>query len=96
MADPEKIIVQHLVTEKSTDATMNLNQYAFKVADSANRVSVRSAIEKQFGVTVVNVNILNVKPKAKRSRQRRGVVGFKSGYKKAIVRVKAGEGINLA
>jgi|TARA_B110000438_G_scaffold299831_1_gene350800 large subunit ribosomal protein L23 len=95
MADPAKIIVQPLVTEKATEATSNLNQYFFKVAKNANRVAVKSAIEKQFGVSVISVNILNVKPKAKRSRQRRGVVGFKSGYKKAIIRVKAGETIDL-
>lgn len=95
MADPANIIVQALVTEKATEATSNLNQYFFKVAGSANRVAVKSAVEKQFGVSVVSVNILNVKRKAKRSRQRRGVVGFKSGYKKAIVRVKAGETIAL-
>lgn len=95
MADPEKIIVQPLVTEKATEATSNLNQYFFKVAKNANRVAVKSAIEKQFGVSVLSVNILNVKPKAKRSRQKRGVVGFKSGYKKAIIRVKAGDTIDL-
>jgi large subunit ribosomal protein L23 len=95
MAEPEKIIVQPLVTEKATEATSNLNQYFFKVASGANRVAVKAAIEKQFGVSVASVNILNVKPKAKRDRQRRGRVGFKSGYKKAIIRVKAGETIDL-
>ncbi|MFP4281688.1 MAG: 50S ribosomal protein L23 [Opitutales bacterium] len=95
MAVPEKIIVQHLVTEKATEATSNLNQYAFQVARGANRIAVKDAVEKQFGVTVESVNILNVKPKFKRDRYRRGGVGRKPGYKKAIVRVKAGETIDL-
>lgn len=95
MAEPTKIIIQHVVTEKATEATSHLNQYTFKVAGGSNRVSVKDAIERQFGVTVQAVNILNVKPKFKRDRYRRGGVGRKPGYKKAIVRLKAGETIDL-
>ena len=95
MAEPEKIIVQHIVTEKATEATSNLNQYTFKVSKSSNRVSVKDAIERQFGVTVNSVNILNVKPKFKRDRSRRGGVGRKPGFKKAIIRLKAGDTIDL-
>jgi len=95
MVHPDQIIVQHVVTEKATIATSNLNQYTFKVVPGANRVAVKAAIEKQFGVTVRSVNILNVKPKAKRDRMRRGNVGRKAGYKKAIVRVKQGDTIDL-
>lgn len=95
MVQPEQIIVQHLVTEKATEATSNLNRYSFKVARDANRVAVKAAIEKQFGVSVIGVNILNVKPKLKRDRMRRGNVGRKPGYKKAIVRLKEGDTIDL-
>ena len=95
MAEPTKIIIQHVVTEKATEATSNLNQYTFKVAGDSNRVAVKDAIERQFGVTVQAVNILNVKPKFKRDRYRRGGVGRKPGYKKAIIRLKAGETIDL-
>jgi large subunit ribosomal protein L23 len=95
MAEPEKIIVQHIVTEKATEATSNLNQYTFKVSKSSNRVSVKAAVERQFGVTVNSVNILNVKPKFKRDRSRRGGVGRKPGFKKAIIRLKAGDTIDL-
>lgn len=95
MVFPDQVIVKHVVTEKATEATSHLNRYTFRVAGSANRVSVKEAIEKQFGVSVLSVNILNVKPKAKSNRTRRGNAGVKSGYKKAIVRVKDGDTIDL-
>lgn len=96
MHHPAKILLQHVVSEKATEAASHFNQYTFKVGVEANRVSVKAAIEKQFGVEVVQVRIANVKPKAKRDRMRRGKVGFKSGYKKAIVRVAKGSAIELS
>jgi len=95
MIQPEQVLIKHLVTEKATIASSMLNQYSFRVATSANRIAVKSAIEKQFGVSVVSVNILNVKSKLKADRSRRGAFGRKSGYKKAIIRLKAGETIDL-
>lgn len=95
MMEPERIIIRQLVTEKATAATSTANQYYFRVAPGANRVAVKQAIEKQFGVNVRSVNIANVKPKAKRDRTRRGKTGRKPGYKKAIITVAAGESIDL-
>lgn len=95
MVFPDQVIVQHVVTEKATEATSHLNRYTFKVSGAANRVSVKAAIEKQFGVKVLSVNILNVKPKVKHNRMRRAAAGQKPGYKKAIVRVKDGDTIDL-
>lgn len=94
MVFPDQVIVQHIVTEKATEATSHLNRYTFRVTRTSNRLSVREAIEKQFGVKVVSVNIQNVKPKAKRTR--RGTPGSKPGYKKAVVRLKDGDTIALA
>ena len=96
MAEPSKIILRHVVTEKSShEENAVLSRYTFKVAGNANRISVKDAIEKHFGVTVTKVNVLNVKPKVKSDRTRRGKTGRKAGYKKAIVRLKAGESIDL-
>lgn len=96
MIQPERIIVRHLITEKATAASSNLNQYYFQVSPGANRVAVKQAIEKEFEVEVVQVNILNTKPKIKRNRMRRGGHGLQSGYKKAIVRLKSGQSLALA
>jgi large subunit ribosomal protein L23 len=96
MQHRDHILVEHVVSEKATEASSAANQYTFKVNSSANRVAVRQAVEKQFGVEVDKVRVLNVKPKAKRDRMRRGNAGFKSGYKKAIVRLKEGSTIDMA
>jgi len=95
MIQTEKILLKQLVTEKATDASSKLNHYTFKVSGDANRISVKQAIEKQFGVSVQSVNVLNVRPKFKRDRMRRGKLGRKPGYKKAIVRLAAGQTIDL-
>ena len=85
-----------LLTEKATMLSANLNKYSFTVAPSASRTNVNTAVENAFGVKVLKVNIMNVKPKSKRDRTRRNKQGFTSGSKKAIVTLQAGDGIDLA
>lgn len=92
----DTILLEHVITEKATEAASHANQYTFKVAGEANRVSVKQAIEGQFGVEVAQVRIANVKPKFKQDRMRRGRVSRRSGYKKAIVRLKEGSAIEMA
>lgn len=92
----DSILLEHIITEKATEATSHANQYTFKVDSSANRVAVKQAIEAQFGVEVDTVRIANVKPKFKQDRMRRGQVSRRSGYKKAIVRLKQGSTIEMA
>lgn len=96
MRERDTILREHIITEKATEASSNANQYTFKVADEANRVAVKQAIEAQFGVEVKAVRILNVKPKRKMNRMRRANPGVKPGYKKAIVRLKEGSTIEMA
>ena len=95
MLVPDTIIKSYIVTEKAANLSANLNQYTFEVASSANRIEVARSIEKLFNVGVTRVNILNKKPKAKMDRSRRGKMGTKSGYKKAIVSLKAGDTIEI-
>jgi large subunit ribosomal protein L23 len=96
MIQADQILIIPIVTEKATEATSLANQYSFKVHPSANKISVRQAIESAFkGVEVKGVNILNVKPKAKRNRYSRTNPGRKPGYKKAIVTLAEGHTIDL-
>jgi len=96
MTNAEKIIVETVVTEKATMATSNTNTYTFKVSPGSNKISVAQAIEQVFPkVNVTSVRIINVHPKVKRSRQRRGQTVAKPGYKKALVTLKAGQTIDL-
>ena len=91
----DKILLEYRVTEKAANLSANFNQYTFEVAPSANRIEVARAVAKVFNVDVINVNILNKKPKVKAYRSRRGKVGTKGGHKKAIVTLKEGDKIEL-
>ncbi|MGH8018000.1 MAG: 50S ribosomal protein L23 [Opitutaceae bacterium] len=93
MVSPDKILKSFRLTEKSNRASSELNQYTFEVYPSANKYTIREAIEQVFKVTVTRVNTINVKGKPTRSRK--GLPGFKSDRKKAIVTLKEGDKIEL-
>lgn len=95
MFQPERILQEYVVTEKATARTSELNQYTFKVARTANRDEVAAAVERVFKVKVERVNILNTTAKRKPSRVRRGEFRVRPGYKKAIVKLAAGDKIEL-
>lgn len=96
MKEAVSILNQALLTEKATMLSANLNKYSFTVAPNATRTNVKHAVEKTFGVKVLSVNTMNVKPKSKRDRSRRNKQGFTSGSKKAIITLQAGDSIDLA
>ena len=95
MISADKILLEYRVTEKAANLAANLNQYTFEVAPAANRKEVARAVAKVFNVEVVNVNIMNKKPKLKMDRTRRGRPGTKGGHKKAIVTLKEGDAIEI-
>lgn len=79
------VLRRPLVTEKSNYQSSRLHQYVFEVAETANRVQVKDAVERLFDVTVVRVNVMNVPAKrSRKSRNRRWVIS-RDSYKKAIV-----------
>ncbi|MDC0547996.1 50S ribosomal protein L23 [Opitutales bacterium] len=96
MKESVTVLKETLLTEKATMLSSQFNKYVFSVSNMATKSNICDAVEKTFTVKVLNVNTLNVKPKAKRDRARRNKLGFKSGYKKAIVTLKAGDSIDLA
>jgi len=87
----EDIILEPWITEKSHDA-MAVNKYIFKVVPDANKKNIKSAIESLYNVKVVDVNIINI-PAKKRMYGRH--TGMKSGFKKAVVKLKEGDKIEL-
>jgi large subunit ribosomal protein L23 len=89
--DSVKFLKSLHVAEKSTDLLGN-NQYVFKVWPRANKTETKKAIESIFKVDVVGVRIVNL-PKKKRRLGR--TQGFTKGYKKAIVRIKEGQKIEV-
>ena len=90
MSVHHNIIRVPLFTEKSMLAREE-NKYAFKVAKSATKEEVKTAIETIYGVKVESVNTLNVKGKMKRQGR---FIGKRADWKKAIVKLKEGETIS--
>lgn len=88
-----EVILEPLITEKSASATGEQNKYTFIVKKGTNKVQIRNAIKRIYGVTVTNVNTVNVPSKVTtRGSRYKGTI---SGFKKAIVTLKEGDTINL-
>ena len=85
-------LLSPIISEKSNRLGEESNQYMFQVAVSANKKEVKAAVEKLFEVTVENVQILNVKGKTKAFK---GKPGKRPDWKKAYVRVQAGQLIDF-
>lgn len=87
-----QIIVKPLVTEKTTKVSEG-NWVTFEVAQDATKPEIRVAIERLFGVDVLKVNTLNQQGKTKKFR---GFAGKRSDQKKAYVKLKDGQSIDMA
>lgn len=83
------IIKRPIITEKSA-LLAEKAVYTFEVAKDANKVEIKKAIEEIFEVKVVAIRTVNVHRKPKRMSR---YEGFKSAYKKAIVRLEPGQTI---
>ncbi len=92
MIDPRKIIRLPLVSEKSTNMRINENKYVFKVDKGANKLEIKRAIEELFKVRVEDVTTMMMHGKPKRLGR---FEGRRPDWKKAIVRLKKGETIEL-
>ena len=79
---PRDIIIRPVVSEKSY-AAFDENIYTFVVANDANKIEIRHAIEQIFSVRVTNVNTLNRSGKRKRNR-RTGGYGTRPSTKRAV------------
>ena len=86
------VLLAPRVTEKTARVGEQGNQYVFKVAPSATKADIRAAVEHLFEVSVESVRVVNVKGKSKAFKAR---PGKRSDWKKAYVRVQAGQVIDL-
>lgn len=87
----EKAIIRPVVTEKAFSLQSD-GVYTFVVERNATKQNIRGAVERQFGVHVERVNVVDMPGK---KRQRRNVIGHVPGYRKAFVRVRDGESIDI-
>ena len=80
-----------VITEKATGLSEQ-NKVIFKVHENASKASIKKNIEKIFKVNVIKINTINRKSKTKMVR---GKLGFKKGFKKAVITLKKGQSIDL-
>ena len=105
MRPPQSIIKRPLLTEKTTQLRETgggeftygedeeyAQKVTFEVAVDANKIEVRHAISKLFGVTVTDVHTQVVRGKRKRVGR---YFGRRPTRKKAIVTLKAGDSIEF-
>lgn len=87
------VVLAPVVSEKSTLVADKNRQYVFRVADDATKPEVKAAVELLFKTKVQSVTVSNVKGKQKRFGR---FMGRRRNWKKAYVRLAAGQEINFA
>ena len=93
MKDLFQVIKTIQLSEKATLLGEMNNEYVFKVGPRATKLEIKQAVESLFGKKVVSVNTCNYHGKKK--RERRQDFGRTARWKKAIVKLKEGERIDL-
>lgn len=90
------ILIKPIITEKITSQSEKLNRYGFIVSKEANKLEIKSAVEKMYGVKVDSVNTQQYIGKVKARNTTRGLaIGRVNRSKKAIVTLKQGEVIDF-
>ena len=94
------IILNPILTEKSSTMLESLNKYVFRVSVNANKIQIKLELEKRFKVEITKVRTMNYKGKVKNTTMKSGghilrSSGKRESWKKAIVTLKEGDKINL-
>jgi len=80
------------ITEKAAAMAVN-DTYVFAVAENANKLQIKKAVEARYGVTVTGVRIVASRVKeVRRGRQ----LGHARGIKKAYTTIKKGQTIEVS
>ena len=88
-----QVLVEPIVSEKATRVAEKHNQVLFKVLRDATKPEIKAAVELMFEVKVDSVQVVNAAGKAKRFGNR---AGRRADFKKAYVRLAAGQTIEFA
>ena len=90
------ILVKPVVSEKMTDQSEKLNRYGFVVSVTANKIEIKKAVEKAYGVSVESVNTMIYGGKTKTRNTKAGLIQGKTNkFKKAIITVADGDVIDF-
>ena len=87
-----QILLRPVISEKRTNAAEANRQVVFEVLENATKAEVREAVEKLFDVSVIAVQVLNVRGKIKRFGK---TPGKRNNWKKAYVRLAVGDDIDF-
>jgi large subunit ribosomal protein L23 len=89
------IIKKPIITEKVTRQGEIFNRYGFIVEKKANKIEIKKAIEAAYGVNIIAINTMNVRPDRSVKHTKAGMINAKTNaYKKAIVQLQEGETID--
>ena len=91
-----EILMKPVVSEKMTDLSEKLNRYGFIVNHAANKIEIKKAVEKAYGVAVESVNTMNYGGKTMTRNTIAGLIkGKRNIFKKAIITVADGDVIDF-
>jgi large subunit ribosomal protein L23 len=91
MKSPRDVIIRPVVSEKSYSG-LEQNEYTFLVDPHANKTEIKEAIQQIWNVRVLNVNTMNRKGKVKQTRLS---TGKRPDQKRAVVKLAAGDSIEI-
>ncbi|MCB0791061.1 MAG: 50S ribosomal protein L23 [Flavobacteriales bacterium] len=92
----DQILIRPIITEKMTAQSEKEGRYGFVVDRDSNKVQIKDAIEKAYGVTVTGIRTMIVRGKSRTRYTKTDILrGRTSAYKKAIVTLQDGETIDL-
>lgn len=92
MPELHDIVIRPIVTEKTSNAQGVENTYVFEVGYDVNKHQVKDAVERLFGVQVVDVRTVRVRGKIKRFGR---YFGKRSNWKKAYVKLAQGDELDF-
>jgi large subunit ribosomal protein L23 len=92
MRSARQVIIRPVVTERSTTLGDEHDAFTFVVADDANKIEIKRAVEELFQVKVQSVNTMRYRGKMRRVGRS---TGRRAGFKKAIVKLVEGERIDV-
>ena len=79
------------ISEKASYLS-EVDQYIFEVSPNYNKHEIKKTVEGLYNVNVLSVNIIKIPAKKRRLGK---TEGFRKAYKKAIVKIKNGQKIEI-
>ena len=94
MKDIHRVLKTIQVNSEKAQILTENNVYVFKVDKRATKIEIKEAVKRVLGKDVVSVNTANYQGKKKRGRTS-PVLGRRANWKKAYVKLKDGETIDI-